>query len=86
MGTSIYLVDVYQALNSASAIAANNLLRYLFGAAFPLFTVQMYEKIGIGWASSLLGFLALGMLPIPWLLYKFGPYLRRRSSYETADF
>jgi hypothetical protein len=36
----MYLVDTYQALNGASAIAANGLLRYVFGAAFPLFALQ----------------------------------------------
>lgn len=36
----MYLVDTYQALNGASAIAANGLLRYVLGAAFPLFALQ----------------------------------------------
>jgi hypothetical protein len=36
----MYLVDTYQALNGASAIAANGLLRYILGAAFPLFALQ----------------------------------------------
>jgi len=36
----MYLVDTYQAMNGASAIAANGLLRYILGAAFPLFTLQ----------------------------------------------
>jgi hypothetical protein len=40
ISAGIYLVDTYQALNSASAIAANGLLRYVFGFAFPLFTLQ----------------------------------------------
>ena len=36
----LYLVDVYGPSNGASAIAANGLMRYSFGAASPLFTVQ----------------------------------------------
>lgn len=77
-----YLVDTYHALYGASAIAANGLLRYTFGAAFPLFTLQMYHKLGIGWATSLLGFLSLLMLPIPWVLYSWGPALRARSAFK----
>lgn len=50
---------------SASAMAANGLLRYIMGAAFPLFTVQMYEKMGVQWATVLLAFVCLVMLPIP---------------------
>lgn len=36
----LYLVDTYGPLNGASAMAANGVLRYIAGAAFPLFTVQ----------------------------------------------
>jgi hypothetical protein len=78
-----YTVDTYQALTSASAVAANGLLRYLFGAVFPLFTLQMYEGMGIGWATSLLAFVTVALMPIPWVLFKFGHSIRSRSSYDT---
>jgi hypothetical protein len=65
----------------ASAVAANGLLRYAFGAGFPLFTIQLYEKLGIAWATSLLGFIGIALLPIPFVLYRFGPSLRARSSF-----
>ncbi|EED23787.1 bicyclomycin resistance protein, putative [Talaromyces stipitatus ATCC 10500] len=79
----LYTVDVYQAVNGASAVAANGLLRYIMAAAFPLFTIQMYEGLGHEWASSLLGFATLALLPVPWALYRWGPMIRRRSSYDT---
>ncbi|KAI1324962.1 MFS multidrug transporter-like protein [Xylariaceae sp. FL0255] len=82
LGGITYLLDTYGALYGASAVAANGLLRYAFGAAFPLFTVQMYERLGIGWATSLLGFIGVGLLPIPFVLYKYGPALRVRSSFR----
>ena len=80
------MIDAYKALNAASAIAANSLLRYMLAAAFPLFTVQMYNKLGVDWAASLLGFISVAMLPIPWILYRWGPFLRRRSAYEMGNF
>jgi hypothetical protein len=111
ISTALYVVDTYAALTAASAIAANGLLRYIFGATFPLFTVQstiqtlslflsllhpmeskiveanfgikVYESLGIDWATSLLGFLSLAMLPIPWGLYKWGAEIRARSKFET---
>ena len=43
----------------------------------------VYEHLGIGWATSLLGFLSLLMLPIPWILFKWGPEIRKRSRYPT---
>ena len=100
---ALYLVDVYGPLNGASALAANGLVRYIAGAAFPLFTVQsescifedflkdqhadsvvsVYGRLGIAWATSLLGFLSLTMLPIPWILFKFGPQIRKKSNFDT---
>jgi hypothetical protein len=78
-----YLVDTYQAMASASAFAANGLLRYTFGAVFPLFTLQMYKKLGAAWATSLLGFVTITLMPIPWVLFKYGHFMRARSSYDT---
>ncbi|KAL5116646.1 hypothetical protein ACEQ8H_005395 [Pleosporales sp. CAS-2024a] len=78
---ALYLVDVYGPQNGASAMAANGISRYGMGAVFPLFAVQMYEALGIAWATSLLGFLALFMLPIPWAFFKWGPKIRAKSTY-----
>jgi hypothetical protein len=44
----------------------------------------VYEKLGIGWASSLLGFIAVALMPVPWLFFKYGKQLRAKSKYETA--
>ena len=46
----------------------------------------MYEKLGIDWSCSLLGFVAVALLPIPWVLFKFGPQIRAKSKYETVDY
>ncbi|KAJ4336415.1 hypothetical protein N0V87_005431 [Didymella glomerata] len=81
---ALYMTDVYGSLNGASAIAANGIFRYTLGAVFPLFTVQMYSELGIGWATSLLGFLSVLMLPIPWVFYKWGPKIRARSRYPVV--
>jgi MFS family permease len=80
----LYLIDTYGSLNGASAAAANGMLRYVLGGVFPLFTIQMYGKLGIDWATSLLGFVTVALLPIPWVLYKFGPKIRARSEYAFA--
>lgn len=66
-------------------MGANNIARYALGFAFPLFIVQMYEGLGIGWATSLLGFVSLALTPIPFLFYIFGPRLRARSKYQRSS-
>lgn len=82
---SLYLTDCYGALYGASAWASNTFLRYLFSFAFPLFAVQMYERLGVGWASSLLGFISLALVPIPFAFYRYGPFLRSKSKYASGE-
>lgn len=69
LGIMNYLIDSYT-IFAASVLAANSVLRSLFGAAFPLFTTQMYDRLGIHWASSIPAFLALICVPFPFLFYK----------------
>lgn len=62
-----YLIDAYLFV-AASALASNTVFRSSFGAAFPLFATQMYDALNPRWASTLLGFIALAMIPIPVIL------------------
>lgn len=79
-----YIIDAYMVV-AASALASNTVIRSLFGAVFPLFANQMYNKLGAQWASSLLGFVALAMAPIPFVLSRYGPLLRVKSKYAPTD-
>lgn len=51
---------------------------------FPLFGLQMYDGLGLGWGNSLLGFLALAMCPIPFLFYKYGERLRNSKRFKVT--
>ncbi|MCO5589964.1 hypothetical protein L7F22_043933 [Adiantum nelumboides] len=82
LGLFNYIVDAYLA-KAASGLAGNTVIRSAFGAGFPLFTTQMFNKLGISWACSLLGFLALVLLPIPFVLVKYGPRIRAMSKHAA---
>jgi hypothetical protein len=82
LSAALYFIDVYGPLNGASAMAANGLARYSLGAAFPLFTFQMYERLGVAWATSLLGFVSVAMIPIPWLFFYYGEVIRGKSGFR----
>ena len=38
----------------------------------------MYEALGLGWGNSLLGFIAVGLIPVPILVLRYGEWLRNR--------
>lgn len=82
-GIFTFQVDAYP-LYAASALAANTFLRCSFGAIFPLFGIQMYHKLGDHWATSLLAFLTLAMMPFPYLFYRYGKKIRKRSRFASA--
>lgn len=77
-----YLIDAY-VIYAASVLAANSVLRSLFGTAFPLFTTYMFENLGIHWASTIPAFLALACVPFPFLFYRYGSEIRKRCKYAA---
>ncbi|KAL2181621.1 major facilitator superfamily domain-containing protein [Thermothelomyces heterothallicus CBS 202.75] len=77
-----YMIDSYTVF-AASVLAANSVLRSLFGAAFPLFTPYMYDDLGIHWASTVPAFLALACMPFPFLFYRYGARIRRSCKYAA---
>ena len=79
-----YLGDAYPAY-AASVFAGNDFMRSSFGAGFPLFASAMYNNLGIGWASSTLGFLSIAFIPIPFVLYIYGERIRKASKRARHD-
>lgn len=79
-----YLIDAYT-IFAASVLAANSVLRSLFGTAFPLFTTQMYDALGVHWASSIPAFLALACVPFPFLFYKYGDRVRAKCVFAAES-
>ncbi|KAJ5594998.1 uncharacterized protein N7459_001206 [Penicillium hispanicum] len=74
-----YLIDSFQKY-AASALAAKVFLRSGGGAAFPLFITQMYDRLGLQWASWLLAFIGVAMVFIPYIFYFYGGKLREKFS------
>ncbi|CZR69647.1 related to fluconazole resistance protein (FLU1) [Phialocephala subalpina] len=89
-----YLTDAYE-IFAASAMAAASFSRSLAGAVLPFAATPMYDNLGVAWASSLLGFLSLGMCVIPFLFLwkgdriregsKFCQYLKEKKAKELED-
>ncbi|KAF7171633.1 hypothetical protein CNMCM6106_006044 [Aspergillus hiratsukae] len=63
-----YLVDAFSE-HAASVTASATVVRSLIGAFLPLAGPAMYARLGLGWGNSMLGFIALAMLPLPVVFY-----------------
>lgn len=76
-----YLIDTFQKV-AASAVAANTFMSSMFAGSFPMFAQIMFHSIGVGWAGSVLGFVAVALIPIPFLFYIFGKRIRARGKWS----
>ncbi|RMZ80542.1 hypothetical protein DV737_g2958, partial [Chaetothyriales sp. CBS 132003] len=82
--TQLYALDIYPTY-AASASAGSMFLRSLAGFGFPLFAPYLYDRLHTGWGNSLLALIALVIgLPAPFLLWIYGPALRKRSQYAVG--
>lgn len=73
-----YLTVAYKEA-SASAQAAASATRAIMAVVLPFVTTPMYTRLGINWASSLLGFLAVALVYIPFASIKYGWLIRQKS-------
>ncbi|KAK2044914.1 MFS general substrate transporter [Colletotrichum somersetense] len=76
LGVQTYIVEVYT-LYAASALAASTTIRCLFGLTIPLAAPQLYRRLGYGWGNSVLGFLALAIVPASFWLWRSSRRLRK---------
>lgn len=74
-----WTVSLIALSRAASTVAANIMLRSTVASAFPLFSTQMFENLGVQWAGTLLACLATLMIPIPLVFRAYGGRLRSKS-------
>jgi multidrug resistance protein len=82
MTIQTYLVDAFT-VHAASAMAANTVLRSLFGAFLPLSGLSMYDALGLGWGNSLLGFISLALIPVPIFFRYYGERIRTNPKFQV---
>ncbi|KAF2401657.1 MFS general substrate transporter [Trichodelitschia bisporula] len=79
-----YLIDTFQQ-TGASAIAANTFLRSALGGALPIVMAPMLHNLGINWGISIFGFLAVAMIPIPYLFFVYGKRIRAKGYWSRGS-
>jgi len=77
MPVNTYIIDAYEKY-SASALASVAVLRSILGACLPLAAPKLYVALGIGWGTSVMGFIAVLFLPMPFVFQRYGERLRKR--------
>ena len=79
-----YLADTYHRYAS-SALAAQSFCRNILGGVFPLTTTAMFNHMTFAGASSFLGVVGALLTIVPWVLVVYGPKIRARSKFASAQ-
>ncbi|KAF7978652.1 hypothetical protein HWV62_45166 [Athelia sp. TMB] len=67
--------------HAASVLAGNDLFRSSMASVFPLFGRAFFQRLGLGGGSSLLAGISILLMPVYFLLIKYGHRLREHSRY-----
>lgn len=79
-----YVVDSYTNY-AAAALAINTCARSIGSAISPLYTTYMFQSLGVVCGGMLIAGVATLLGIIPFLLYKYGHIVRRRSKYASGS-
>ncbi|KAJ7615020.1 major facilitator superfamily domain-containing protein [Mycena polygramma] len=79
----MYVTSAYPAYE-ASVLAGNALFRSTIASVFPLFGRTFFTNLGLGPGSALLAGISFLLMPVFWLLLKYGHVLRQRSKYAHS--
>jgi len=69
---------------AASVLAGNDLFRSAIASVFPLFGHAFFTNLGLGPGSALLAGISFVLMPVFFLLYKYGHVLRARSNFAHS--
>ncbi|KAJ7138524.1 major facilitator superfamily domain-containing protein [Mycena crocata] len=79
----MYVTSAYPAYG-ASVLAGNDFFRSAIASVFPLFGRAFFTNLGLGPGSALLAGISFLLMPVFWLLLKYGHVLRQRSKYAHS--
>jgi MFS family permease len=84
ISTYQYLIDTYE-IYAASALTMITLIRYVAAGGMVEIMIPMYNNLGVHHTLTVLACIAVAFTPVPYLFFKFGPWIRSKSRFATSD-
>ncbi|CAK5264110.1 unnamed protein product [Mycena citricolor] len=79
----MYITSAYPD-HAASVLAGNDLFRSAIASVFPLFGRAFFTNLGLGPASALLAGISFLLMPVFYMLLRYGHVLRQKSTYASS--
>ena len=74
----LYAFDAFEA-SAASALSVGAFVRYVAAGIMVPVSIPMYDTLGVHWTLTLLACVSTVLTPVPFIMWKFGHAIRRRS-------
>ncbi|KAK4626678.1 putative efflux pump kojT [Fulvia fulva] len=78
--SALYIIDSYESF-AASALASITLIRYVAAGGMTVVGVPFYENLGVHYTMTILACISVPLVPVPYVFYRYGPWIRERSRY-----
>jgi MFS family permease len=78
----MYIIDSYE-MYAASALTFATLARYIIAGGMTVVGVPFYKNMGVHWTLTILAALSALLAPLPYVFYKYGHIIRRRSRFAV---
>ncbi|KAK6218777.1 hypothetical protein LQW54_002702 [Pestalotiopsis sp. IQ-011] len=79
----MYIIDSYE-MYSASALTFVALVRYVCAGGMTVVGIPFYKNMGTAYTLTILACISCLLAPIPYVLFKWGHLLRKRSKYASS--
>nr|POE69095.1 putative efflux pump kojt [Quercus suber] len=77
-----YIIDSYE-IYAASALASITLIRYVAAGGMTIVGIPFYKNLGVHYTLTILACLSALLAPVPYVFYKYGPWIRSKSKYAV---
>ncbi|KAJ9297746.1 hypothetical protein DTO271G3_3967 [Paecilomyces variotii] len=78
-----YVIDSYETY-AASALAAVTVIRYVAAGGMIEVSLPFYKNLGVAYTLTILGAISAALVPVPYVFFKYGEHIRRRSKYAVG--
>ena len=78
-----YIIDSYETY-AASALASITLIRYLASGGMTVVGIPFYENLGVAYTLTIMGCISVLMVPVPYVFYRYGSWIRSKSKFAIS--
>ena len=75
-----YIIDCYETY-AASALASITFIRYIASGGMIVVGIPFYKNLGVPYTLTIMACISVLLVPVPYLFYKYGWWIRSKSKY-----